>query len=414
MIPRHKLFLVAVTMSLFVSMVGCKAHDASPDLGGSELLSVGDEIALCPAGPEWRVDDRILANFEDNDEAGLAAFTEAVAPFGTACGSDASLHLAPTPGISRVIVQRARDGWRILTKFNTKGDLQRTFTDSRENRGSINHLLQAATRRLSASSEAAKRAFLDIRQIRFANMLAMGGDQLRLPTGKTINPATYRLEAPVEKSIAEWYKKYADDSLGERFSYARAAAEKSGLSLAEFFGIYFYTSKGYVDFVDYFSMGEKLMRSGQKLDGRFFTMPLSFEMVDSLFRAAISGFNKLPVSRSSSYFGATMPIDDILPNLKVGAIFRSQNFTSTTAEREVALGYAGRNLAGEVAGSARRGYGSFLFKVENGTKGASVAQLSNVPGESEVLFRPNHPFRVKSITKVNGDGPAAFDVVLTD
>lgn len=59
--------------------------------------------------------------------------------------------------------------------------------------------------------------------------------------------------------------------------------------------------------------------------------------------------------------------------------------------------------------------GSFLFILKDRKHGADIDGYSMYPLEREILYMPNHPFKVQSIKRVNEPGdPPQFNVMLTD
>ena len=173
-----------------------------------------------------------------------------------------------------------------------------------------------------------------------------------------------------------------------------------GLKNAEVFSLIRYTVDLYLFYKLYFSP-----------DANF--NELSNRKIEATLLGTVSALNKLPHHHGIVHFGACLPINIFLPALNPGKIFWSNNFTSTSTNKSIALRFAS-NCGPDVA--------SFLFTIEKSHSGSNISEFSHHKEEEEVLFLPAQPFRVKSITPRavgTGNNPRAptspeFDVFLEE
>jgi ADP-ribosyltransferase exoenzyme len=229
---------------------------------------------------------------------------------------------------------------------------------------------------------------------------------VRFPSGNSFDPTKYKLDASAEAEIVSWLRDKTTLFTNADFSAFFAQAKVDGLTDAETAGVIYYTRAGYRDFANYFAKisertGLSAPPGGPAPDD---------EMLEALFRAAVSAVNKLKADSGDAYFGAQLPVDETLKSLKVGGWFQNRNFTSSSLDIDIANRFAGRG-----AEPPDLNKGSFMFILRNRKNGAFISRYSLYPNEKEILYSPNYPFKVQSVTRLDGKGgPPRYDVVLSD
>ena len=227
---------------------------------------------------------------------------------------------------------------------------------------------------------------------------------IKFPSGNSFQPESFRLDQASEEQIVTWIAQKTTLAAQSDYRNRLAKGLQAGLSKAEVSALYYYSDSGYLDFAAYFRKDKSErygIGGGQPSD----------EMLEQLFRATTSALNKLDKAEGDVFFGAILPGKPYLASLQPGSVFQNQNFTSTSRNLKTAMTFTGRNVHNPYG----EGNASFFFKIERSKNGRFIGPYSQSTAEEEVLYLPNHMFRVRSITPVNNaGGQAQYDVVLTD
>lgn len=160
------------------------------------------------------------------------------------------------------------------------------------------------------------------------------------------------------------------------------AERRLRLDFAEASAVYSYTVENYLGLASYFNAFNTGQRSELTDSDRFAEVNI---------KAILSALNGLPSYTGDVYFGQILNMEEWQDKLKVGKIFSQANFTSSSYLRMIAEEFAAWGRGPE--GATR----SVLFKVKDSCGGHLISPVSSSNSEAEVLFRPDHLFKIISV-----------------
>jgi hypothetical protein len=216
-------------------------------------------------------------------------------------------------------------------------------------------------------------------------------EKFKTHKGTQISLHDYKLTSDVTENII----KIINSHFGLREAKNQPSYKKAvenGLNEFEATSLIYYTGGGARLFGEW--LNDRTMKSEDD--------NLSSVDIESLFLGIVAGLNKLPAYDGRLYFGATVPEQYFKENLKEGKFWSSDNFTSTSTEREVAETFA----TGGMDDSDRK----CIFVIDNSTLGRKIDEFSYYPEEKEVLFLPMQKFKIISTLKEKKDGHN-FDLI---
>lgn len=230
----------------------------------------------------------------------------------------------------------------------------------------------------------------------------------RLPSGRELDLASYRLEKSAIQTLArEPFKSYSTKKLNEMKNPEHPWAQRPrlkelGLSDLEVVALGSFTSWSYLDFVA-FLKGNEITHKSDRIDS---------SQMEALFLATVSGFNKLPKISSTVYFPKCLDLKTYLPLLSPGKLFSERSFTSASLNFNVA------RLSSAISCPHNRpDLGLMMFTVKDSLSGANIAIFDVDATVAEVLFMPEPNFRVvsfKQLPEEVGEVSPRFDIVLVE
>lgn len=217
---------------------------------------------------------------------------------------------------------------------------------------------------------------------------------ITLKSGKRINVNTYKIDATVEQEVMSWLeseKTFQRAPTGPQHIYLKGEApillgkHETILSPAEVSGLVFYSNQGYQAFTAYWN-GEEYKRNED-------SAPITKKQIESIFLATVSALNQLPKNNETVFFGAPLSLNDWKGLLEPGKIFKQNNFTSTSTKQSIASDFA--NDFYQSSDESQTVF-PYIFSVKANCGGSRIGRYSTYIGEEEILFPPNHEFKVIS------------------